>query len=406
MRRMLLVAALAICLPLLFAWPASAAIGVGDSSFAPNSPCPGNTTFLQTGVSAGQSYTVPFSGVITSWTFHDASPIVSGLKLKVGRQAGIGVAITGESAASLSRPPNNLNGTFTRIPVQAGDWIGIYASGTENCSLSTANMADTFRTIPGDQPPNFVPVGYSSASQFRFPVDAAVEHDADGDNYGDESQDFCNTDSATQGPCLSPGSLTFGSQPVNTMSPPQIVRLTNTATQYFAITAISVDGDFVIPLNRCSSGVIAPGSYCELTVAFQPTGAGARSGTLSVVDSVNGSPHTVALTGTGSSTGQLAATTCGGKPATITGTEGTDQLSGTSGADVIAALGGNDTVSGLKGNDVICGGPGKDTLKGGAGSDTLLGQAGKDALKGGGGRDLCKGGKGKDTAKCEVEKSI
>jgi glucose/arabinose dehydrogenase len=99
--------------------------------------------------------------------------------------------------------------------------------------------------------------------------------------------------------------------------------------------------------------------------------------------------------------------TCAGRDATITGTQGADQLSSTPRADVIAGLGGNDRILGLAGKDLICGGPGKDTLKGGEGKDTLLGQAGKDKLKGGEGKDLCKGGTGKDTAsKCEVEKSI
>jgi RTX calcium-binding nonapeptide repeat (4 copies) len=104
---------------------------------------------------------------------------------------------------------------------------------------------------------------------------------------------------------------------------------------------------------------------------------------------------------------------CGGKPATVIGTNAADKLSGTPGADVIAAGGGNDKASGLAGHDLICGGSGKDTLNGGAGKDTLLGQKGKDVLKGGGNSpqfgfgDNCKGGKGNDTAKgCEKMESI
>jgi hypothetical protein len=110
---------------------------------------------------------------------------------------------------------------------------------------------------------------------------------------------------------------------------------------------------------------------------------------------------------------------CNGKPATIVGTDGSDDLDGTQGPDVIVGLGGNDFTSGLGGNDVICGGPGNDLLDGGLGKDRLLGQAGKDALGGQGGKDRCEGGKGIDYAPnyskhgapgsapdCEVEKSI
>jgi Ca2+-binding RTX toxin-like protein len=99
--------------------------------------------------------------------------------------------------------------------------------------------------------------------------------------------------------------------------------------------------------------------------------------------------------------------TCKGKPLTIVGTPGNDEIVGTPGPDVIAALAGNDKVSGLAGKDVECGGKGRDTLKGGKSNDKLLGQKGRDTLKGGGARDVCKGGKGNDSAsKCEVEKSI
>jgi hypothetical protein len=103
----------------------------------------------------------------------------------------------------------------------------------------------------------------------------------------------------------------------------------------------------------------------------------------------------------------LETTPCKGKPPTIAGSTGADQLTGTPGADVIVGLNGNDKISGLAGNDVACGGNGKDTLKGGKGKDVLLGQNGKDTLKGGGGKDTCTGAKGIDSAAgCETEKSI
>jgi hypothetical protein len=99
--------------------------------------------------------------------------------------------------------------------------------------------------------------------------------------------------------------------------------------------------------------------------------------------------------------------TCKGKPLTLVGTDGEDEVVGTANRDVIAALDGNDKIRGLGGNDLICGGKGRDTLKGGKGNDKLLGQKGKDALKGGGARDVCKGGKGDDSASaCEKERSI
>ena len=117
-----------------------------------------------------------------------------------------------------------------------------------------------------------------------------------------------------------------------------------------------------------------------------------------------------------------ATPTCNGKPATIVGTDGPDQLGagigGTRGPDVIVGLGGNDIIVEGNGNDVICGGKGGDYLVGGKGNDILLGQSGRDDFNGcqakrchwslSAGKDRCEGGKGNDLTYvvCEVEKSI
>jgi hypothetical protein len=299
------VVALASCLFLLSDGAAWAATAVGQASFAPDTACVANT-FLQTGVSAGNSYSVPSAGVITSWSFHDGSPIVSGLKLKVGR-AMLGFFIVGDSAAPAFRPQNQINGPYpTRIPVHANDIIGIYTSGTGPCSLSTSNTADTFFFVAGDQPPNTL-TGGSTGNSFRFPVAAIVEPDADSDGFGDESQDFCKTNATTQGPCRSPGSVAFGSQTIGTQSSPQTVTLLNTSpSTALSISSISASPDFVVTSNGCGASIGA-GALCQVGVAFAPSFAGALAGVLSIVDAANDSPHTIALSGTGATTGLRAA---------------------------------------------------------------------------------------------------
>jgi uncharacterized repeat protein (TIGR01451 family) len=101
----------------------------------------------------------------------------------------------------------------------------------------------------------------------------------------------------------------------------------------------------------------------------------------------------------------LAAPTCRGVPATISGTGGDDELIGTPGPDVIAALGGNDRIVSEAGRDLICAGSGRDYVGagtaadkvfGGAGHDRLLGRGGPDLLKGSAGNDVLKGGQGSD----------
>lgn len=73
---------------------------------------------------------------------------------------------------------------------------------------------------------------------------------------------------------------------------------------------------------------------------------------------------------------QAATPKCGGKTATIVGSNDADSLIGTSGNDVIVGLGGADYIEGGGGNDIICGGKGEDLITGGAGNDTIFGDAG------------------------------
>ena len=71
------------------------------------------------------------------------------------------------------------------------------------------------------------------------------------------------------------------------------------------IDSISVTGDFS-HTHDCGASV-AVNQTCTISVTFAPTGLGARTGTLTVVDNAPGSPHTVPLAGFG--TGAVLTTT-------------------------------------------------------------------------------------------------
>jgi len=102
---------------------------------------------------------------------------------------------------------------------------------------------------------------------------------------------------AVAGISLSPSSLTFASQGVDTTSSAQSVTLTNGGTASLAISSISASGSFA-ETNNCGSTVGA-GSSCTIEVTYTPTATGGSSGTLSVADSATGSPQSVTLAGTG-----------------------------------------------------------------------------------------------------------
>jgi len=90
---------------------------------------------------------------------------------------------------------------------------------------------------------------------------------------------------------------------------------------------------------------------------------------------------------------------CLGRPVTIVGTPGDDDLSGGLQRDVFLGRGGDDVFQGSLDVDRACGGMGDDHLIGGPGDDQLAGNPGRDLLEGEGGDDLLIGGPGADVCR-------
>ena len=107
---------------------------------------------------------------------------------------------------------------------------------------------------------------------------------------------------------LSSSSLDFSSQQVGTSSASKSAVLTNTGSAPLSIGSISISGansaDFG-QTNNCGIS-LAANSSCSINVIFTPAGAGARTATLTITDNAAGSPHTVGLTGTGTTAAKLS----------------------------------------------------------------------------------------------------
>jgi hypothetical protein len=97
---------------------------------------------------------------------------------------------------------------------------------------------------------------------------------------------------------LSPSNLSFPDQYVGTSGLPQTVTLTNTATSTLTITSVTANPADFTPRSSCGSSM-APGANCAITVFFDPTTSGTRTGVVTVTDSASDSPQTAALTGMG-----------------------------------------------------------------------------------------------------------
>jgi uncharacterized repeat protein (TIGR01451 family) len=103
---------------------------------------------------------------------------------------------------------------------------------------------------------------------------------------------------------VSPGSLSFGTVPIGTISSPQSVTVTNSGTSGLSVTGATVTGPFTIASDGCTGGsAIAVGDTCQIAVQFAPANTGPASGTLTI--NSDGGTATVALSGSGSPSADL-----------------------------------------------------------------------------------------------------
>ena len=97
---------------------------------------------------------------------------------------------------------------------------------------------------------------------------------------------------------LSATSLTFSAQPVGNASTPATVTLTNNSAGNFPLSFIGATGRFLMQSNNCPSS-LPPNSRCTVSVSFLPQTYGPAAGSLSIMDNIDNSSYSVALSGTG-----------------------------------------------------------------------------------------------------------
>lgn len=128
---------------------------------------------------------------------------------------------------------------------------------------------------------------------------------------------------ATPAVAVSPTALAFGERAVDATGPAQAVTVTNTGGASLAVSGATVTGanpgDFAVSSNTCST--VAAGGSCTVSVSFRATAAGSRTAALNISDNAAGSPHTVALSGTGT------VSALPGVPRNVVATGGSGQLS-------------------------------------------------------------------------------
>ncbi len=183
-------------------------------------------------------------------------------------------------------------------------------SGTLQVSalaLSGANASEFTLTPPSL--PASIPSGGNAVVNITFTPAQTGSRTATltiTDNAGGPHTVTINGTGTSTGPAvgLTPSTINFGNQSLNTISAATPVAITNTGVSNLTIQAITMSGnnssDFIFSL---ASGqfplTLAPGAMASVNVSFKPTGSGARSAILNVTDNASDSPQKVTLSGTG-----------------------------------------------------------------------------------------------------------
>lgn len=96
---------------------------------------------------------------------------------------------------------------------------------------------------------------------------------------------------------LTPTSVAFGNQTINTTSAAKMVTLTNSGGAALNISNIAATGEFA-QSNTCGASLGA-GLSCTINVTFTPTTVASKTGSITITNNAPGSPHAMALTGSG-----------------------------------------------------------------------------------------------------------
>ncbi len=305
----------------------------------------------------------PFKGVVVRWRLRDSAGTFA---LRIVGSPAVARPV-GKTVDAPVGTPGGLSVFPTRVPIAAGDAIGVDVDASASIGTLATNLARAY--VFG--PPLGVGEARNRQTLLRAEVlfNADVEPDADGDLFGDETQDACARDATTQGAC--PG------------------RCANEAR--------GTEGDDALAGTEAGDNMLGLGGADHLRGAGGDDCLFGGSGTDALVggagqDRLRGEDGADTLDG-GGGDDRLS----GGRDADrISGGDGRDVIAGEDGADRADAGAGDDTVDGGPGNDALQGGPGRDDLRGQAGDDRLSGGSGDDRIDGGTGANSISGGAGRD----------
>jgi hypothetical protein len=148
----------------------------------------------------GRPVSSPINGVVVRWRVRSSSGL---LTFRVLRPAGVSTATGAGSSSQVSVASMGVETFATRLPIQAGDRIGVdLSSPGSSVGARTPAMAfiDNWAPSLADGETR----GVSGGSAGEILLNADLEPDGDGDGFGDETQDGCVGQAGPDGGCPLP----------------------------------------------------------------------------------------------------------------------------------------------------------------------------------------------------------
>jgi uncharacterized repeat protein (TIGR01451 family) len=298
----------------ILAGPAQASVTLGQTQGATDG-CGSSQVNVQDG---SPGYVAPSDGVVVSWSYQ-AGTQTPAIRLRIYQPTANAQDWIARSESTLKAPgtgagqvgANKLN-TFAEspgLPIKKDDHLGLTTDVSGGAAgwacISTTSAADLIRV---KNPPD-APIGQSATfpgaalNNLKIGVSAVVEPDADGDGFGDETQDSCPTDPAVHtGPCPVDISIVKTASPNAKVGSNLVYGLTvknnNTTNPASGVTVVDPLPSGVTFVSAtvaqgscsgtttvvCALGTLAAGQTATAAIVVRPISAGALNNTASAND--------------------------------------------------------------------------------------------------------------------------
>ncbi len=227
----------------------------------------GTTTVTVTGTSGSLTQTTTLVLTVTPSPSYTLSASPNSVSVVQGGQETSKITITplygfgGSVSLSASGLPSGVTAAFNPNPATSTSTLTLTASGTATTGTTKVTVTGTSGSLTQTTP-------------LTLTVTPAPEV------------------------TLSPASLNFGNEAINTTSAAKTVTLKNTGAATLNISGIAASANFGVSSTTCGA-TLTVGKTCKVSVTFTPTQLGVVTGTISFTDDALNSPQTVSLSGTG-----------------------------------------------------------------------------------------------------------